>query len=243
MSTTPESFNERIAGGKGDATTIMPAATVILLRDAEHGPETLMLRKNSKIAFGGMWVFPGGRVDDDDAPGAPDADRARAAAARESMEEAALSLDADDLVWFSHWTPPPVEIRRYSTWFFAARATQDDVTIDQGEITDSRWIRPAEAIRLQREQEIELVPPTFVTLHYLAQHDSVDAALGGLVPADGPRHSVTQVTKAHEGMVILWEGDAGYETLDASVPGARHRLTIGADGFTFDDSGLHSSGS
>jgi len=38
----------------------LPAATVIVLRDGVDGPETLMLRKNSKIAFGGMWVFPGG---------------------------------------------------------------------------------------------------------------------------------------------------------------------------------------
>ena len=231
-------FNERIAGGKGDATVIMPAATVILLRDTDAGPETLMLRKNSKIAFGGMWVFPGGRVDDEDAPGAADDDRARAAAVREANEEAALDLDANDLLWFSHWTPPPVEIRRYSTWFFAARATQHDVKIDQGEITDSQWIRPAEAIERHRSNEIQLVPPTFVTLHYLAQHDSVDTALGNLVPATGPRHYVTQVTKGDEGMVVLWEGDAGYDTLDASVAGARHRLTMGSGGFVFEDSGV-----
>ncbi|MCR9095741.1 MAG: NUDIX hydrolase [bacterium] len=231
-------FNERIAGGKGDATVIMPAATVILLRDTDAGPETLMLKKNSKIAFGGMWVFPGGRVDDEDAPGAADDDRARAAAVREANEEASLDLDARELVWFSHWTPPPVEIRRYSTWFFAARARQHDVTIDQGEITDSQWIRPAEAIERHRSNEIQLVPPTFVTLHYLAQHDSVDTALGNLVPTAGPRHYVTQMTKGDDGMVILWEGDAGYETRDASVAGARHRLTMGSGGFVFDDSGV-----
>lgn len=238
MSDDLKSFNDRIAGGKGDATVIVPAATVILLRDTDGGPETLMLRKNSKIAFGGMWVFPGGRVDDDDAPGAADDDRARAAAVREANEEASLDLDPSDLVWFSHWTPPPVEIRRYSTWFFAARATQDDVTIDQGEITDSQWIRPADALERQRNKEIELVPPTFVTLHYLARHDSVDATLRNLVPAAGPRHYVTQLTKGEDGMVVLWEGDAGYETRDASAPGARHRLTIGSEGFVFDDSGV-----
>lgn len=234
-------FNERIAGGKGDASVVMPAATVILLRDTDDGPETLMLRKNSKIAFGGMWVFPGGRVDDDDAPGAADDDRARAAAVREAKEEASLDLVASDLVWISHWTPPPVEIRRYSTWFFAARATQDDVTIDQGEITECQWIRPADAIEQQRTKRIELVPPTFVTLHYLAQQGSVDAALSNLVPASGPRHYVTQVSKGDEGLVILWDGDAGYETLDASVAGARHRLTIGSAGFVFDDSGVSDS--
>ena len=48
----------------------IPAATVILLRDIDGDgkPEVLMLRKNSKIAFGGMWVFPGGRIDPEDFP-------------------------------------------------------------------------------------------------------------------------------------------------------------------------------
>ncbi len=238
MSDDIKSFNERVAGGKGDATVIMPAATVILLRDTDAGPETLMLRKNSKIAFGGMWVFPGGRVDDEDAPGESDEARARVAAVREAEEEASVTISADDLVWFSHWTPPAIDIRRYSTFFFAARATQHDVTIDQGEITDSQWIRPVDALAKQREKEIELVPPTFVTLHYLSQHQSVDAALGGMVPAEGPRHYVTQAAKGDEGMVVMWEGDAGYPTLDPSVAGPRHRLVISKQGYAFDDSGL-----
>ena len=49
---------------------LIQAATVILLRDGADGLETLMLRRNSKLAFvGGMWVFPGGRVDAQDAAG------------------------------------------------------------------------------------------------------------------------------------------------------------------------------
>ena len=48
----------------GAETQTVFAATVILLRDSAQGMETLMLRKNSKIAFGGMGVFPGGRIDD-----------------------------------------------------------------------------------------------------------------------------------------------------------------------------------
>ena len=238
MSDEIEKFHERISGGRGDASVILPAATVVLLRDAPDGPETLMLRKNSKIAFGGMWVFPGGRVDDEDAPGAPDEERARAAAVRESAEEAALALRPEELVWFSHRTPPPIEIRRYSTWFFAARAEQHDVTIDQGEITDSQWIRAADALAKHRKREIELVPPTFVTLHYVARHPTVDAALRGLVPKDGPRHYVTQIASGDDGVAVLWEGDAGYATLDASAPGPRHRLVMTKDGYVFDDSGV-----
>ena len=231
-------FSDRIAAGKGDATVIVPAATVVLLRDTGAGPETLMLRKNSKIAFGGMWVFPGGRVDDDDAPGAPEEERARVAAAREAAEEASLALDPRALVWFSHWTPPGLEIRRYSTWFFAAEAPQAEVRIDDGEIVDSQWVRPAEALAKQREGEVELVPPTWVTLHYLARHADAGAALRDMVPREGPRHYVTRIAKSDEGMVVMWEGDAGYAAGDASLPGPRHRLTMSKQGFAFEDSGL-----
>jgi 8-oxo-dGTP pyrophosphatase MutT (NUDIX family) len=46
---------------------IRPAATVILVRDADRGYEIFMLRRTSQAAFaGGMFVFPGGRVDGDD---------------------------------------------------------------------------------------------------------------------------------------------------------------------------------
>ena len=45
---------------------LIPAATVVLLRDGNAGVEVLMLKKNSKITFGGMWVFPGGKIDAED---------------------------------------------------------------------------------------------------------------------------------------------------------------------------------
>jgi 8-oxo-dGTP pyrophosphatase MutT (NUDIX family) len=46
---------------------IRPAATVILTRDCEGDYEILMLRRTANAAFaGGMYVFPGGRVDNDD---------------------------------------------------------------------------------------------------------------------------------------------------------------------------------
>ena len=52
-----------------DLPPAIPAATVVLLRDGADGVETLMLRRDSKLAFaGGAWVFPGGRIDPEDYP-------------------------------------------------------------------------------------------------------------------------------------------------------------------------------
>lgn len=72
---------------------IRPAATVMLLRDAVDGVEVFMLRRTAAAAFaGGMYVFPGGRVD----PADGDGDEAYVVAAiRECFEEAGVLLAVD----------------------------------------------------------------------------------------------------------------------------------------------------
>lgn len=49
---------------------LRPAATVMLLRDAPRGPEVFMMKRTSRIDFGGLHVFPGGKVHHEDAHGA-----------------------------------------------------------------------------------------------------------------------------------------------------------------------------
>ncbi len=45
----------------------VPAATVILLRDSDAGPEVLLLARHARSEFlPDMYVFPGGRVEDED---------------------------------------------------------------------------------------------------------------------------------------------------------------------------------
>ncbi len=208
---------------------LLLAATVVLLRDHEDRLETLMLRRNSRLRFaGGMWVFPGGRVDPvdrcpgDDDPVAP----FRRAAVREAEEEAGLIVAADQLVDFSHWTPPAGISRRFATWFFLARAPEGAVTIDGGEIHDHRWIEPAAAMHRRDQGEIELAPPTWVTLDRLAQHSNVEAALAH-ARANASAFYLTRIARTDAGPVALWEGDAGYADGQPAAKGARHRLQMG----------------
>ena len=75
----------------------IPAATLVLMRDREHGPpEILMTERHSEMVFAaGALVFPGGRIDPQDEaaaaefPGFIDAE-ARIAAIRETIEETGI---------------------------------------------------------------------------------------------------------------------------------------------------------
>jgi 8-oxo-dGTP pyrophosphatase MutT (NUDIX family) len=209
---------------------------VILVRDAAAGLETLMLRRSSKAAFGGMWVFPGGKVDAADRAGLDPGDEleaARRAAVREAVEETGLAVPDASLVPFSHWTPPSVAPVRFHTWFFLAPAPAGRVAVDQGEIHEHAWLRPEEALRRRDAKEIELAPPTFVTLVELSRFGSVGAALAA-ARARSPERFTTRIAKAEGGMVALWHGDAGYESGDAARPGPRHRLWMLDAGWRYD---------
>jgi 8-oxo-dGTP pyrophosphatase MutT (NUDIX family) len=213
---------------------LIPAATVVLLRDRADGLEVLLLRRNAAVEFaGGMWVFPGGRIDPEDHAGAAVADAgadelltaARNAAVREAHEEAAQRVDVASLVWFAHWCPPSLAKKRFATFFFACRSMGDDVTIDGSEIHDHQWIRPADALARHRAHEVDLAPPTWMTLHDLMPAVDVDDALARFAVAP-PRFYETHVQRHERGMTFLWAPDAAYDGGELDRPGARHRIEV-----------------
>lgn len=213
----------------------IPAATVVLLRDTAE-LEVLLLHKTSKIAFGGMWVFPGGRVDPQDYPADGDADTAaRNAAMRETREETGISASPDEFVWFSHWTPPPSTPKRFATWFFATRVDDHDVSVDGGEIQNHQWLTPAAALEQHAAGHIDLAPPTWVTLFHLSRHGDADRLLEHLRTTP-TRFYATHLAQRRDGTrVAMWHGDAGYATWDADANGERHRLVMSKGGFLFEN--------
>ena len=71
----------------------VPAATVVLLRPGPDGPEILLTQRPSSMTFAGdVYVFPGGRVDDDDSDASLGASPFAVAAIRELFEEAGVLL-------------------------------------------------------------------------------------------------------------------------------------------------------
>lgn len=210
----------------------IPAATVVVLRDGGTGLEVLMLRRDKDLSFaGGMWVFPGGRIDAADHPdGPPDLEAAaRVAAAREAMEEAGLALDPATLRRWSHWTPPPESPKRFSTAFFVAPLPDGagDVVIDDGEIRDHRWLSPDAVLDLRDAGEVGLGPPTYITLSDLRAHADVAGAMSHAESLGAVEHFATRICLVGDQVVALYHGDVGYDSGDPDLPGARHRLTMG----------------
>jgi 8-oxo-dGTP pyrophosphatase MutT (NUDIX family) len=217
-----------VAVNAADAPPARPAATVIIARPCADasGLEVLLLKRSEVGAFAGMWVFPGGRVDDADA-GANELQRAASAAAREANEEVGIVVDPASLIPLSHWTPPLIAPKRYTTWFFVAEWAGDTIRIDEHEIVESLWIRPGDALADGRP----MAPPTHVTLVTIAEASSFNA-LRAMIAERGIETFLTVPAKLDDALVLLWEPDAGYSTGDAAVPGARHRMTIPSDKLT-----------
>ena len=211
---------------------LIPAATVLVVGDAAEGLEVLMLRKNSGQVFGGMWVFPGGRVEEGDGSGD---DATRNAAVREAEEETGMALVPADLVPFAHWVPPPEAPKRFDTWFFlvAVPAGAGEIVVDGGEIGDHVWTTPATALARHAAGEIDLAPPTWVTLHRLAESTDVSSAVAAARAGD-VEHFATRIGGIDDDLVAVWDPDAGYETGDLSLPGPRHRLVMATGGWKYE---------
>ncbi len=224
-----------------DPTTvpIRNAATVMLVRDAtdgQSGVEVFMLRRTGRASFAaGMYVFPGGRVDDVDhadeiepfCRGLADDGASRqlgiesgglaywVASIRECFEEAGILLAVrrngsalalgdddrhavhdgtlsmvdlckrDDLIldlsttqYVDHWLTPIGEARRFDTRFFVTEAPAgQDGLHDDKETVESTWIRPAEALKMQADGDLMMMPPTIKNLNWLDGFETAAAAV------------------------------------------------------------------
>jgi 8-oxo-dGTP pyrophosphatase MutT (NUDIX family) len=212
-----------------------PAATVVLLRETTAGCEVLLVRRNAQLSFhGGAWVFPGGRVDPADyvAGGNETLAAARCAAVREAREEAGVVLRVDELVLVSRWITPTPLPKRFDTWFFAGLGGEEPITVDGSEIHDHRWMAPVEALAARRAGEIELPPPTFVTITSLARYARAADALAAF--ARGPVETFEPRLYAIEGgAVTLYANDVAYDTGELDRPGPRHRLSMREQGWEY----------
>ena len=248
-----DDFARAILGdGDADAGSVL-AVTVVVTRPVEDvdGAYEVLLSERGRGAFArGLWVFPGGRVDAEDAYTSYDeeistnwiADRfgltinkaaaLMCGAMRELAEEAAIAAPGprartlDEGAWqavrggayvfeppsgrvwaLSRWLPPPIEKRRFDTFFLVCEVPSGTVArADGDELRAHRWLSPEAALAEFRAGSLPLLPPTFRTLMEIGAHRTLRELRGALADHWPPINSpVVRAATAEEGVGIVTE--------------------------------------
>ena len=200
------------------------AASIILLRrggkHSHRGLEVLLVRRNPNARFmPGVWVFPGGVVEDDEALGSPmlgdEPDSVelahRACALRELWEEAGIQLPAEtDLRPWSRWITPEIVPVRFDTRFYVALApAHSPPRPDGAETTDAAWMSPREALDSRRREDMSLVFPTIKHLESLLPYGSAAEVLAAAGERSIEPVMPRVVGEGEERRVVL-PGEPGY---------------------------------
>ena len=214
---------ERAEEWLGDASRVVaparPAATVMIVRDGEAGPEVYVQRRVASMAFApSTMVFPGGAVDPADhgldprTPGlaalaesmgatVEDAAPFAAAAVREVEEECGVRLDVAALRGRAHWETPAFEPRRFDTWILAAGLPPGQEPREtSGESDHGAWVRARDLLDRHAAGEVRMLPPTVVSLERFASFADAAAFL-----ADRPRVArvLPELVRRADGTLVL----------------------------------------
>ena len=190
-----------------------PAASVLVMREGEDGIELLFVRRSTELKFmGGAWVFPGGTLLPEDGDVSDDVTY-RVCGARETYEEARISLpEPEKLVPFSRWVTPELAPMRFDTRFYLTIAPDGaEPAPDRREVDRAEWWTPAKALHLFIRDEADLHFPTIKQVERIAEfetaEDALEAARKTPVETILPR-----VAASDDGFEILLPGDPGYDS-------------------------------
>ena len=164
-----------------------------------------MVRRGAGQSFmPGVWVFPGGAIDEGES--------AEQCAIRELAEETRIELEPDaELHPWSRWITPEIVPVRFDTHFFVALApAHAPPRVDGDEVDDAGWFNPKAALDSHAAGELKLVFPTIKTLETLLPYTSAEQVLAAapdrLVEPILPRVAGTRAEHR-----VLLPGEEGYE--------------------------------
>ncbi len=126
------------------------------------------------------------------------------------VRDLGVQLDLHALTVFARWITPPLTPKRFDTWFYAAKAPEDQLAACDGrETVDAEWIAPSEVLRLAAAGERKVIFPTRMNVQLLAEA----ASAGDCISRARARELVTvlpQITERDGRRVLVLPPHAGY---------------------------------
>ena len=84
-----------------------------------------------------------------------------------------LRLRTKNIVPCAHWITPDIETKRFDTRFFLAKVNAKQLASHDGfELTESFWIKPADALVKLKNGEMNMILPTIKNIEKLAEFSS-----------------------------------------------------------------------
>lgn len=133
------------------------------------------------------------------------------------LRQQGLCMAGDALYYFAFWETPYIQPKRWQTRFFIAGLPPGQVATHDGkEITDSRWLAPADALRLAEKGELRMPFPTTRNLKELSVFASYDELMRWAKrrPEDNVAKVRPAVTFVDSKPKILVPGEPGYDEAD-----------------------------
>lgn len=125
------------------------------------------------------------------------------------LRQHTLTMACDALHYFAHWETPLGLPKRWSTRFFLALMPPgQDARHDGAELTDSRWLRAAEAMTHAKHGSMKVPFPTYRNLEALSAFESIDALDGWAARRRAEGIPKTRPMEVDSRWVI--PGDPGY---------------------------------
>ena len=125
-----------------------------------------------------------------------------------------LMLMVDRMHLVDHWITPVGERRRFDTRFFVARApVAQEPLHDHGETIASLWVRPADALRMWQDGELQMFPPTLASLRFLQTHATSDDVMAAAAVVGVPRPILPKVQLDGNGRItgVVRPEEPGYD--------------------------------
>ena len=121
-------------------------------------------------------------------------------------------LDADRLRYLSNWVTPRPSRQRFDARFYMAMVEGDEeILLSDGELTESVWIRPAQALDRVRTGRWDMILPTEKNLERLLGFTNTRQTWACIDETVEVEPVLPRIVIREEGFDALLPGDPGYE--------------------------------